>query len=217
MALAIFDLDNTLIAGDSDYLWGQFLVEQGLVNSAEFEAQNQQFYEDYQSGNLDIMAYQHFALAPIAHKDFELLNTWHARFMADYIRPIFLPKAQALVDQHKQQGDTTLIITATNSFVTRPIGLLYGIDNLIGTDPEIANNQFTGEVAGVPSFQQGKVTRLQDWLAQTGETLDGSYFYSDSHNDLPLLNIVSHPIAVDADATLSQHALANNWLQISLR
>ena len=217
MALAIFDLDNTLIAGDSDFLWGEFLVQQGLVDAKDFAQKNAQFYEDYKTGNLDIMAYQRFALKPLSAHSMATLKGWHAQFMQTLIEPIILPKAQALVDKHKADGDRVLIITATNTFVTRPIGLRYGINELLGTQGEIKNNRYTGEVDGVPTFQSGKVTRLSAWLEKESETLEGSYFYSDSHNDLPLLNIVDHPIVVDGDENLLKVAQTKDWKIISLR
>lgn len=217
MALAIFDLDNTLIAGDSDYLWGQFLVEKGVVDAASYEKANDQFYLDYKNGVLDIMEYQRFSLKPLSKQPMDVLNDWHAEFMASHIAPIIQDKAQALVDEHKAKGDTLLIITATNSFVTRPIGQVYGIEQLIGTDPEIQDNRFTGEVDGIPSFQDGKVKRLETWLAENNHDLKGSYFYSDSRNDLPLLEIVDNPVVVDGDDVLLAHAKENNWPSISLR
>lgn len=217
MALAIFDLDNTLIGNDSDYLWGEFLVQKGYVDADEFAAQNAQFYEDYKSGNLDIFAYLRFALAPLSQQDMVTLNDWHKSFMQEYIEPIVLPKALALVEKHRQAGDRLLIITATNSFITRPIGERYGITELLGSDGEIINNRYTGEVAGTPTFQHGKVERLNEWLEQEGESLEGSYFYSDSHNDLPLLEIVDHPVVVDGDDKLISVAEENNWPIMSLR
>ena len=217
MALAIFDLDNTLIGNDSDYLWGEFLVQKGYVNADEFAAQNAQFYEDYKSGCLDIMAYQRFALKPLSEQSMETLNHWHAQFMETFIEPIILPKAQAIVDEHKAKGDRVMIITATNTFITRRIGLRYGIAELLGTNGEIVNNRYTGEVAGIPTFQEGKVTRLNEWLAKENETLEGSYFYSDSFNDLPLLEIVDNPIVVDGDDKLVAIAKEKNWPSISFR
>lgn len=217
MALAIFDLDNTLIAGDSDYLWGEFLVKNNYVDGEEFAKNNAQFYEDYKSGNLDIVAYQKFALSPLSKQTMATLSKWHKQFVESFIQPIILPKAQALVDKHKQQGDRVIIITATNTFVTKPIGELYGITELLGTKGEIINQKYTGEVSGVPTFQEGKVIRLNEWLKDNNETLQGSYFYSDSHNDLPLLEIVDHPIVVDGDDKLLQVAKNKNWQSISLR
>jgi len=217
MALAIFDLDNTLIAGDSDYLWGEFLVQNGYVDGEDFAKQNDRFYQDYQSGSLDIMAYQRFALKPLSEQSMDTLADWHKQFMQTFIDPILLPKAQQLVNKHKKQGDRLLIITATNTFITRPIGMRYGITELLGTEGEIIDNRYTGEVSGTPTFQQGKVTRLNEWLEEQGETLEGSYFYSDSHNDLPLLEIVDFPVVVDADDTLSAIAKEKAWPAISLR
>lgn len=217
MALAIFDLDNTLIAGDSDYLWGKFLIQKGAVDAAFFEAENDRFYEMYKAGTLDIMEYQRFSLKPLTLFDMATLQTWHTEFMQTMIEPIYLPKAQALVDLHHNQGDELLIITATNSFVTRPIAERYGIRNLIGTDPEIVDGRFTGEVDGTPSFQNGKVIRLQEWLKAHDQDLEGSYFYSDSHNDQPLLEVVDNPVVVDADATLLKTAAEKSWPSITLR
>lgn len=217
MALAIFDLDNTLIGNDSDFLWGEFLVSKGYVDGEAFAAQNAKFYEDYKSGNLDIYAYQRFALEPLSRQSMETLAEWHADFMQTVIEPIVLPKALALVEKHKQQGDRPLIITATNTFITRPIGKRYGIDELLGTEGEIIDGHYTGEVAGIPTFQEGKVTRLNEWLEQENETLEGSYFYSDSHNDLPLMRIVDYPVVVDGDEKLLAVAEQENWPSISLR
>ncbi|GKT12030.1 MAG: hypothetical protein ISEC1_P1004 [Thiomicrorhabdus sp.] len=217
MALAIFDLDNTLIGNDSDFLWGEFLVANNYVDAEFFAEQNAQFYEDYKAGSLDIMAYQRFALKPLSEQSMETLADWHAQFMQAYIEPIILPKAQALVDEHKSKGDRVMIITATNTFITRPIGERYGITELLGTEGEVKDNRYTGEVAGVPTFQAGKVTRLNEWLKQEDESLQGSYFYSDSHNDLALLEIVDFPVVVDADETLQKIAKEKQWTAISLR
>ncbi|QKI89351.1 HAD family hydrolase [Thiomicrorhabdus xiamenensis] len=217
MALAIFDLDNTLIANDSDYLWGEFLVQKGYVDGEAFAKTNAQFYEDYKNGTLDIYAYQRFALQPLSEQSMETLTEWHRQFMNEFIEPIVLPKALALVEKHKQQGDDVLIITATNTFITRPIGLRYGIETLLGTEGEIKAGRYTGEVEGTPTFQEGKVVRLQEWLQLNNKNLDGSYFYSDSHNDLPLLKLVDHPIVVDGDEKLIAYAQAHDWPCISLR
>jgi HAD superfamily hydrolase (TIGR01490 family) len=217
VTLAIFDLDNTLLNGDSDYLWGRFLVELGVVDGDWYEGENQRFYDEYKAGTLDILEFLRFSLKPLAEHDMATLNDWHARFMEDKIRPIMQPKAQALVDRHREAGDTMLIITATNRFVTAPIAAAFGIDNLLATDPAQEHGQFTGEVNGTPCFRDGKVERLYNWLRETGLNLEGSYFYSDSHNDLPLLEKVQHPVAVDADDTLRQHAEQLGWDIISLR
>lgn len=218
--LALFDLDNTLLAGDSDYNWSLFLIGEGLLDAKTHHERNEQFYQDYKNGNLDIYKFLEFQLKPLSQHPREFLDELHSKYMERVIRPMMTEKAQALVDKHRAQGDLMLVITATNSFVTKPIATAYGVDNLIGTDPEEIDGQFTGGVAGVPSFQQGKVTRLNQWLAERGQQLSDfttSYFYSDSHNDLPLMKLVSHPVAVDADPTLTEYAAQQGWPSISLR
>ncbi len=217
MPLAIFDLDNTLLNGDSDYLWGQFLVELGVVDGVHFERENERYYRDYREGCLDIMAFLAFSLRPLAENPRAQLDAWHRRFMAEKIEPLITAAAQQLVERHRNAGDTLLIITATNAFVTAPIAARFGIPHLIATEPERAGDAFTGRVAGTPSFREGKVTRLQDWLEAQQMTLDSACFYSDSHNDLPLLERVAHPIAVDPDDTLAEHAQRHAWPIISLR
>ena len=217
MALAIFDLDNTLLAGDSDYLWGQFLVQQNLVDGEFYEKENQRFYDKYKRGELDINEFLAFSLQPLAKMPMEKLQALHQQFMAQSIEPILLSKAAALLDKHRQQGDFLLIITATNRFVTAPIADRLGVDDLLATDAEIVNNRYTGQPTGIPCFQDGKVKRLNSWLAQTGHNMEGSWFYSDSHNDLPLLEQVNNPVAVDPDDTLSQHAEMRGWPIITLR
>ena len=218
--LALFDLDNTLLAGDSDYNWSLFLIKQGLLDEKTHHERNEQFYLDYKNGNLDIYKFLAFQLKPLAEHSVADLNALHANYMESVIRPMMTKKAQDLVNQHKAQGDLCLVITATNSFVTMPIAQAYGIAHLIGTDPEMVNGAYTGGVAGVPSFQEGKVTRLNQWLAERGQVLadfEQSYFYSDSHNDLPLMKLVTHPVAVDADAKLTDYAQQHGWPHISLR
>jgi len=217
VSLAIFDLDNTLIAGDSDFLWGQFLVDQGIVDKEHYEQANARFYEDYKQGKLDIVKFLEFSLAPLARHDTEQLFKWREQFVESLIKPILLEKAAALVDKHRQQGDTLLVITATNRFVTEPIVRLYGIANLIATTPEFKDGRYTGKFIGTPCFQEGKVTLLNEWLADHQQNMSGSYFYSDSHNDLPLLNQVDHAIAVDPDEKLKAVAEKSHWEIISLR
>ncbi len=218
MELAIFDLDNTLIAGDSDYLWGRFLVSQGVVDGAVYERENRRFYEAYEAGTLDIHAFLRFALAPLARIPRPRLLALRERFMAQCIEPILLPAAQALVDAHRAAGRLPMVITATNRFVTEPIVRRYGIEVLLATEPAVDEaGRFTGEVAGIPCFQEGKVRRLEAWLAEHGHDLAGSWFYSDSHNDLPLLERVAHPVAVDPDARLRALAQERGWPVISLR
>jgi HAD superfamily hydrolase (TIGR01490 family) len=217
VGIALFDLDNTLIAGDSDYLWGCFLVEQGIVDGPAYEQANQRFYDQYKVGELDIHEFLDFQLRPLALHPVEQLQAWRAQYIEEKIRPILLTKAQTLIDRHRQQGDTLVIITATNRFITEPIAGLYGIEHLLATEPEHRGGQYTGGVAGTPCFQDGKVTVLEQWLATQGETLIDSWFYSDSHNDLPLLTRVQKPTAVDPDEILQTHAEKHGWPIISLR
>ncbi|OAI19682.1 MULTISPECIES: HAD family hydrolase [Methylomonas] len=217
MSLAIFDLDNTLIADDSDFLWGQFLVDAGIVDKDHYEQANQKFYEDYKHGTLDIVEFLHFSLAPLACHEPAQLYRWREEFVETLIKPIMLDAAHELVERHRAAGDTLLVITATNRFVTEPIVKLYGIDNLLATTPEMKDGRYTGRFNGTPCFQQGKVTLLQQWLAESGESMLGSHFYSDSHNDLPLLNLVERPVAVDPDPKLRLAAEQAHWPVISLR
>ncbi|KAA1189718.1 HAD family hydrolase [Pseudohalioglobus sediminis] len=217
MALAIFDLDNTLIGGDSDHLWGEFLCDQQLVDADAFAERNDQFYEDYKAGQLDIHAYLRFALDPLKGQPREVLDNWHREFMTAKIEPIMLPKAHELIQQHRDRGDTLLIITATNEFITRPIANFLGVDELLASEAEQIDGVYTGEPAGIPSYKEGKITRLQQWLAGRDLSLAGACFYSDSHNDLPLLELVDHPVAVDPDETLLARAKEAGWPVISLR
>ncbi len=217
LALAIFDLDNTLLAGDSDYLWGVFLSENGIVDRDHYESENERFYREYKEGKLDIFEFLRFSLKPLRENPTEELLRLRTQFVQEKIDPIILPAARALVEDHREKGDTLMIITATNAFVTAPIAQRLGIDNLIATDPEFREGRYTGEVAGVPSFQEGKVQRLQMWLEQNGGELNGSSFYSDSHNDIPLLEKVENPVAVDPDESLASHAQSAGWPIISLR
>jgi HAD superfamily hydrolase (TIGR01490 family) len=220
MNLVLFDLDNTLLAGDSDYEWGQFLIAKGVVDGPHYEAKNRAFYEDYKAGRLDIYAFLAFALRPLATHARAQLDAWHTEYMATRIRPMIHQAARDLVQQHLDTADLVAIITATNSFVTAPIAREFGISHLIATDAEEIDGQFTGEVAGTPCFREGKVTRIEQFLAERGTTLerlDDSWFYSDSHNDLPLLERVRHPVAVDPDPTLRAEAEARGWPVISLR
>lgn len=217
MTLAIFDLDGTLLNGDSDYTWGQFLVEKGLVDTQVYKEANDKFFKQYQSGTLDIFEYLAFSLAPLTQFSKAELTALHQTFMQEKIQPMMQKKASELLKHHKDQGHFLLMITATNQFVTGPIGEALGMDHIIAPVPEIVNDQYTGKVVGIPSFQAGKVTRLNDWLAETGHSMEGSYFYSDSRNDLPLLELVTHPVAVDADETLTNIAQERGWQHISLR
>lgn len=217
MTLAIFDLDNTLLAGDSDYSWGQFLVDRNIVDRDYYEAGNRRFYQQYRQGILDILEFQAFALKPLTEHPLQQLHRWRAEFIHDYIQPMITDKARQLVEKHRDRGDTLLVITATSRFVAEPIIAQFNIPNLLATDPEIDENGYTGRVTGIPCFQEGKVKRLNLWLEAGEESLAGAWFYSDSSNDLPLLQVVDHPCAVDPDNQLRAHAEAQGWPVISLR
>ena len=220
MPLALFDLDNTLINGDSDHLWGEFLVRHGRVDGDHYRRENDRFYAQYLEGTLNIGDWLAFQLAPLAANDPATLEAWHAEFMHEVIEAILLPAAQDLIDEHRARGHTAVIITATNRFITEPIAARYGIDavHLIATDPERdAQGGFTGKIVGTPCYQHGKITRLNAWMQQHGANLEDSHFYSDSHNDLPLLRAVTHATVVHADPTLAAAAQANGWPSIDLR
>jgi HAD superfamily hydrolase (TIGR01490 family) len=220
MNLTLFDLDNTLLACDSDYEWGQYLVDQGVLGREEYEAQNAAFYEQYKAGSLDIHEFLGFALRPLAEHSPGDLARWHAGFMQARIRPAMTAQARALVRRHLDAGDLCAVVTATNSFVTAPIAREFGVPHLVATEPERIDGRFTGRVAGTPCFREGKVERVHAWLAAQGRRLgefEDSSFYSDSLNDLPLLELVSRPVAVDPDATLAAEAGRRGWPVISLR
>lgn len=216
MKLALFDLDNTLLAGDSDYLWGRFLVDQGLVDGASYEAQNQRFYEDYKAGQLDIHEFARFSLGRMGEFDMPRLDALRERFVQDIIRPVVAPGAKDLLARHRNLGHQLVIITATNSYITTPIAAMLGVDTLLGTDGELEQGRFNGRIAGTPCFQDGKITKLQDWL-QGRAKVQESWFYSDSINDAPLLDWADHPYAVDPCPKLSTLAAEKDWPVISLR
>lgn len=217
MALAIFDLDNTLIAGDSDHRWGEFLCAEGLVDPRSFSRENDQFYQEYQEGKLDIHAYLQFALRPLAGRTIAEVADLQKKFMRDYVEPMLLPAAFSLLDKHRQRGDELLIITASNTVITKPIAQRLGVPTLMGCDVEIEDGRFTGASVGIPSFKEGKVARLTQWMATNGHCLDGAWFYSDSHNDIPLLEKVDYPVATDPDPQLAEIAQQRGWQIISLR
>lgn len=217
MTLAIFDLDNTLIAGDSDHLWGEFLCDRGLVDETHFRQENARFFADYQRGELDIHAYLAFSLAPLAGRRPESLADLQRDFLTERIAPIMLPAAQALLAKHAAQGHRMLIITATNEFVTRPIARALGVHTLLGCAVEVVNGVLTGRPEGTLTYREGKLRRLEEWAKNEHETLDGAWFYSDSKNDLPLLRAIDNPVAVDPDAGLAAEARDRGWPQISLR
>lgn len=221
MDLVLFDLDNTLLAGDSDFEWAQFLISRGVLDRELYEARNLEFYEQYKAGTLDIHAFLDFQLAPLARHSRAQLDAWHADFMTHHIRPIVAPGALPLIRAHQQASALVAIVTATNSFVTGPIARELGIEHLIATEPaRDAQGAFTGKVEGLPSFREGKITRVEAWLANLGKhtgDFERSWFYSDSLNDLPLLNRVTNPVAVDPDPTLEAHARSQGWTILSLR
>lgn len=215
--LAIFDLDNTLLAGDSDFLWGQFLVSRGIVDGPSYESENRRFYEEYKAGSLDIHEFLRFSLKPLTEHSPSELASWRKEFVQTEILPIVARHTSALLDMHRQAGHQMLILTATNRFVTEPIATALGIDNLLATDPEVQDGHYTGEIAGIPCFQEGKIRRLHAWLDETGRRPSRCWFYSDSQNDLPLLREVDHPVAVDPDEVLEGTARTHGWPVVSLR
>lgn len=216
MKLAIFDLDNTLIGGDSDCLWGDFLSEQGYIDSDAYKKGHERFYEQYTEGTMDIYEFLEFQLKVLADNDRTQLEAWRKCFIEEKIKPIMLTKAIQLINDHRNKNHELLIITATNRFITEPIAKAFNIDNLIACEPEMVDGQYTGKVSGIPSFNAGKVTRLHAWLEKY-EQVEESWFYSDSHNDIPLLKEVDHAIAVDADEKLIEEAEKQDWPIISLR
>ena len=213
--LAIFDLDNTLINIDSGHAWSAFLIKKIPDDAAQTKAQNEKFYRDYQNGCLDIDAFCKFHLAPLTRYSKEELAEFHREFMAEYIIPHISPMQRMLVQSHQMAGDETLVISSTNEFIITPICHLFGITNIIGTQLETGTDgRYTGNYIGTPSFREGKITRLNQWLAERGETLESygkTYFYSDSKNDLPLLSLVNEPVAVNPDAELEQEAKEKGW------
>jgi HAD superfamily hydrolase (TIGR01490 family) len=220
MTLTLFDLDNTLLAGDSDYEWGQFLIDRGVVAREDYEAQNARFFEQYKAGTLDIHEYLGFALGPLAAHTPGDLERWRDAFVRERIQPMILPRARDLVAGHLGAGELCAVVTATNSFVTAPIVREFGVPHLVATEPESEAGRFTGRVAGTPCFREGKLQRVDEWLAGLGlrfTQFEDSRFYSDSHNDLPLLERVQHPVTVDPDPQLGAEARRRGWPVISLR
>ena len=222
MNLALFDLDNTLLAGDSDFEWAQFLISRGVVDRELQEAKNIQFYEQYKAGTLDIYEFLGFQLAPLARHSRAELDAWHREYVERHIRPLIGEPARQLVRPHLAAGDLCAVVTATNSFVTGAIAREFGIPHLIGTVAavDVEKGAFSGAPTGIPSFREGKIARVDSWLESLGlwwGSFADSYFYSDSHNDLPLMHKVNTPVAVDPDDKLRQHAASRGWQIISLR
>lgn len=217
MRLALFDLDNTLLGGDSDHAWGDYLCERGILDAATYKTRNDEFYQDYLAGTLDLTAYLNFTLEILGRTEMAQIDEWHRDFMRDCIEPIMLPKAMELIAKHREAGDKLVVITATNRFVTAPIVARLGIDTLLATECEIVDGRYSGRTTDVPCFREGKVTRLNRWLEENQLNLDDSYFYSDSLNDLPLLEQVANPVAVDPDPKLRAEAEKRGWPVITLR
>ena len=217
MPLTLFDLDNTLITHDSDFLWGQYLVEHKIVDAAHYAEKNRQFFEDYEKGNLNIDLYLKFALKPLSEHPVQQLYRWREDFIRHQIQPIIAKGAGAIIQKHRQLGDTLMIISATNLFITQPIAELLDIPNILSTEPEMINGRYTGNYIGTPTFQLGKVKVLNEWLKNHQMDLSGSTFYSDSHNDLPLLEQVEFPVAVNPDQILRQTAETRHWPILDLR
>jgi len=215
--LAIFDLDNTLIRGDSDHAWGEFVCEKGLVDIQTYRKKNDAFYDDYMKGTLDISSYLRFSLSTLKGRKLEDLNKIREEFLKKHIEPLKLSKAIELLKMHRDSGDYLLIITATNSFIANPIADMLEVDDVLSSEAEIKSGAYTGEPLGIPCFQEGKVQRLKIWLKENSYSLKNSFFYSDSHNDIPLMKIVDNPVAVDADEKLNTYAFEKNWPRISLR
>lgn len=217
MAIALFDLDNTLLHGDSDHLWGQYLCDSGVVDSEEYGRENDRFFAEYEAGTLDIQEYNEFCLKPLTEHSLEQLHSWRDSYIEELIRPVILDAGVECIASHHDAGDQVIIITATNQFITAPIATLLGVDGLIATVPETLNGKYTGKIHGTPCFQDGKILRFQEWQNQTNQSFTESYFYSDSSNDIPLLEYVNHPIAVDPDQRLLEHAGNNQWPVMSFR
>jgi len=220
MDLILFDLDNTLLAGDSDVAWTQFLIEKGAIDASAQETRNLVFYERYKAGTLDIHEFLDFQLAPLTLYPRAQLDAWRDEFMIRHIRPMIPPAARALVSKYLQSDSLVALVTATNSFIAWPIAREFGIEHLIATIPAQKNGVFTGKPKGIPAFQSGKVARIEDWLESMGFNFGcfgQSWFYSDSQNDLPLLQQVTHPIAVDPDDVLRAVAQENGWQILTLR
>ena len=217
MRLALFDLDNTLLGGDSDHAWGDYLCERGILDGDAYKSRNDEFYQDYLAGRLNITDYLNFSLEILGRTEMAQLEQWHREFMRDCVEPIILAKGEALLAEHRAAGDKLVIITATNRFVTGPIAARLGVETLLATECEMENGRYTGRTTDVPCFRDGKVTRLERCLAETGLSLEGASFYSDSLNDLPLLERVTRPVAVDPDPKLRAEAERRGWPVISLR
>lgn len=217
MSLALFDLDDTLLGGDSDYLWGEFLADVGAVDKEAHRRENARYLAQYQAGDLDVAEFLAFQLAPLADNDVDDLLAWRERYVRERIAPLVLSRARELVEEHRRRQHSLAIVTSTNAFITRPIADLFGIEHLLATEPEFDGRRYTGRCVGTPCSGEGKVQWVEEWVARDGLELADSWFYSDSHNDLPLLSRVDHPVAVDPDEHLRGHATRHGWPILSLR
>lgn len=217
MQLALFDLDHTLLDGDSDDLWYRFLAEQGAVDAARFTAERAQFSADYREGRLQVQDFYAFVLKPLADNPLQQLQAWRRRFVATYILPRITAAARALLNRHRDAGHTLAIITATNRFVTEPIAAELNVSHLLATEPEYDGTRFTGRVLGTPCFREGKLLHLREWLYRENFRPTETWFYSDSHNDLPLLENVDHPVAVNPDVRLTKTSETRGWPIMRMR
>jgi HAD superfamily hydrolase (TIGR01490 family) len=217
VSVALFDLDNTLLGGDSDYLWGEFLVSVGAVPAKAHQQANERFFAQYQAGELDVDAFLAFQLKPLADNDVMSLLAWRERFVRELIAPLVLAKGRELIADHRRRNHCIAIVTSTNAFITRPIADLLGIEHLLATEPEFDGRRYTGRYLGKACSGSGKVHRVNEWATRQGLSLDDSWFYSDSYQDLPLLSTVEHPVAVDPDDELQRHAKLHGWPIVSLR
>ena len=216
MTLALFDLDHTLINGDSDYLWGEYMVTRGIVDEQAYRQRNADFYQDYQRGCLDNDQYLAFALEPLTHYSIDELQAWRADFVEECIRPLVAPGTEGLLQQHRDQGHELVLISATHRFVSEPIGTMLGIPTVLATEPEIVNDRYTGRFIGTPTYKQGKVIVLEAWAELNGYSTQGAWFYSDSLNDLALLEVADNPVVVSPDADLLKIAQQRAWPVIDL-
>jgi HAD superfamily hydrolase (TIGR01490 family) len=218
--LALFDLDHTLLTLDSDEAWVEFLIEEGILDQAEFQRANHELVARYRAGEATSVEFTHFYLSTLVGRDPDLLATWHATYLERKIRPAISVSARELIARHRAEGHLLVMTTATGRFIVAPIARELGLENLIATEPEMKDGLYTGKVAGTPNMREGKVTRLEAWLGERDLALDRfreSWFYSDSVNDLPLLLRVTHPVAVNPDPPLAAVASEKGWPQIEIK
>jgi HAD superfamily hydrolase (TIGR01490 family) len=217
--IALFDLDYTLLGGDATFEWIHFLVRKGAIDGGHITLLDK-YYEDYGKGTLDIVAFLHFDFGALASHPRAKMEALREEYLVKQIEPIILPRARELIASHEARGHVTAIVTAANSFLTAPIARMIGVKHLLASDPEMANGEYTGKIAGIACFHEGKIEKLDAWLKSRGEALSNypeSYFYGDSQSDVPLMEKVTHPVAVGSDETLGKIAQARNWPVISLR